>query len=231
MVENLTKYVQLLSVLAVVAISVFNIGFFWDIGLHLMGIIDFSNLVYSFGLTFVFLVIIFPILNWVEKLTSLSQKPDAVDRFDKLLRKYSKVYFGVFVLLFLLGMFHAGLSLGEVTTLGALTAFIAVMLEAFVSYKASGTLSTNRMVLLLVLGLGTVFCLGQTSAYRQTFSIYSYTVTTKNSPPLEKARLVRSSSSGFIVSIVSGDKNFATIRFIPIGEIKEITADLPQFRW
>jgi hypothetical protein len=136
------------------------------------------------------------------------------------------------MLLLGLGMFHYGLSDNARTTLFATISCIVIMADAYISYKAKGTLSTNRIVLLCGVGLGTVFVLGQLSAYWQIFSMYSYTITTKNSPPtIAKARVVRSSSSGFIISTISDDNKTATIRFIPISELKEITADFPQLRW
>src|SRR5262245_57319689 len=57
MLERLTKALPLISLGAFTIFSIFNVGYFWHIGLHFIGVVDISNLVYSFGLALVALVV------------------------------------------------------------------------------------------------------------------------------------------------------------------------------
>jgi hypothetical protein len=50
------QYLPSASVAAVILASVFNVGYFLPIGLHFLGVMDFSNVVYSLGLAFLFVL-------------------------------------------------------------------------------------------------------------------------------------------------------------------------------
>src|SRR4051794_16354740 len=59
MLEKIGKYLPAISLLALASLSFFNIGYFWRIGLHFLGVTDLSNIVYSFGLAASVLVTLF----------------------------------------------------------------------------------------------------------------------------------------------------------------------------
>jgi hypothetical protein len=92
----------------------------------------------------------------------------------------------------------------------------------YIGFKATETIRPNRIVLCMgPLILGTYY-FGQATAHHEIFlSQQFYTIITKETS-IQRARLVRSSSNGFIISVDEGN-----IRFIPTGEIKQIIADAP----
>jgi hypothetical protein len=62
MVEIL-KLIPQISVAAVALLSLFTVGYFSKIGIHLLGVIDVTNLVYSFGLAFGFVAFVVAVVN------------------------------------------------------------------------------------------------------------------------------------------------------------------------
>jgi hypothetical protein len=58
MLDNISKATPAITLIAVAAFSIFNIGYFWKVGIHFLGVLDFSNLVYTFGLSMTFLFIL-----------------------------------------------------------------------------------------------------------------------------------------------------------------------------
>jgi len=55
--DTVSRYASAISLAAIALLSIFNIGYFWKIGLHFLGLIDLTNLVYSFGLSLVALLL------------------------------------------------------------------------------------------------------------------------------------------------------------------------------
>src|SRR6476620_11829429 len=52
MLDVVAKMLPAAATIAVASLSMFNVGYFWKIGLHFLGIVDWNNIVYSFGLAF-----------------------------------------------------------------------------------------------------------------------------------------------------------------------------------
>jgi hypothetical protein len=69
MLERLMKYWPIITVSAVTIVSVFNIGYFTIIGMHFLGVMDISNIVYAVGLVFGLLII--PIVMFPDNLLSV----------------------------------------------------------------------------------------------------------------------------------------------------------------
>ncbi|WLB57471.1 hypothetical protein [Bradyrhizobium japonicum] len=46
---KLITFIPAISVLALLILSIFNIGYFSKVGLHFLGVMDLTNLVYSFS--------------------------------------------------------------------------------------------------------------------------------------------------------------------------------------
>jgi hypothetical protein len=51
MIDFITRYISAISLAIATTLSVFNIGYFWKIGLPFLGLMDLSNLVYSLGVS------------------------------------------------------------------------------------------------------------------------------------------------------------------------------------
>jgi hypothetical protein len=58
MLENYSKYVPLLTLITLAIISAFNIGYFWKVGVHFIGVMDLTNVIYSFALLFPFVIVL-----------------------------------------------------------------------------------------------------------------------------------------------------------------------------
>src|SRR5215475_13468845 len=54
--DFISRYISPISLALVTAAAIFNVGYFWKIGIHFLGIVDLSNLVYSFALATTFVV-------------------------------------------------------------------------------------------------------------------------------------------------------------------------------
>ena len=52
MFGKMTTAIPLLSAIALAILTVFNVGYFSKVGLRFSGIVDLSNMVYSFALAF-----------------------------------------------------------------------------------------------------------------------------------------------------------------------------------
>src|SRR5262249_4219801 len=69
MLDLVARILPVASAIAVAALTIFNIGYSWRIGLHFLGIIDINNVVYSFGLAFGLLIVLFLFVQWVISLS------------------------------------------------------------------------------------------------------------------------------------------------------------------
>jgi hypothetical protein len=64
MFSRLQKVIPGLSAAALIVLTLFNVGYFSRIGLHFLGLIDVSNLVYSFALSIIALFCLMFIVGW-----------------------------------------------------------------------------------------------------------------------------------------------------------------------
>src|SRR5690242_7124422 len=103
MLERLLKYWPIIAAAALAIVSVFNIGYFTIIGLHFIGVMDLSNIVYAIGL--VFGVMIVPIVmfpeNLIETFRDVASSRDAPAKLNKA----AKFASFVLVLSFAVGLF------------------------------------------------------------------------------------------------------------------------------
>jgi hypothetical protein len=55
--DKAAKYLSILTLAVLYLTSLFNIGYFYFVGIHFNGVVDISNIVYTFALIFMFLII------------------------------------------------------------------------------------------------------------------------------------------------------------------------------
>lgn len=79
MLENISRYWAQVSLAALAIAASFNIGDFGRIGMHSIGVVDLSNVVYSFASVFGFLTawMVFFSVIMLRDLTSLLGGPSA----------------------------------------------------------------------------------------------------------------------------------------------------------
>jgi hypothetical protein len=217
MLETITKYWVALTFGALAVVSVFNIGYFSVVGLHFIGVMDLSNIVYSVGFVAA-MIIIFAVFfphQIVVALQEVAARPDAMPRLQRI----AKIVFVVLAVAFTIGLFihRPYISIVGLFAVYFVLAYLALGGYAYGMLLHFGKPLPWRFVCALVAGgLFTVLWVGAAVAYNQAAGTTTlYNVTTKDAE-FGNVRLVRSSSSGFIIS---RDKQ---IIYIPAGELKKI---------
>jgi hypothetical protein len=217
MLERLLKYWPVITVAALTIVSVFNIGYFSIIGLHFLGVMDLSNIVYSVGL--VFSLMIAPIVMFPDNLiTAFKEIASSQKAMLKLNRTMKFVVWGI-SLFFAIGLFvhRPYISIMGLFALDFLLGFLAVCAYVYIVYLHTGSIPARMTVAVVAFGLFTLFWIGGAVAYHEAFGTSTlYKVTTKDTA-YDNARLARSSSNGFIIA---KDKK---IIYIPSAELKSIS--------
>jgi hypothetical protein len=211
------------ATIAVASLSIFNVGYFWKIGLHFLGIVDWNNIVYSFGLAFgLWMALAFVGLKLVD-VFSESASELSVHRS----RRTSKVFMWIGVGIFFIASLIPERFISEIVgtgarLVGALLFWSAWSLQSSLDYKSSGVVKAGDLISVVLVPLLIFFWAGIFVAEWQMINLDTYTVATINGAPIENARLLRASSAGFIL--------FAEERvlFIPQSQIAQIKAT-PKF--
>ncbi|RXG85646.1 hypothetical protein [Bradyrhizobium zhanjiangense] len=214
MLENVTKYWPFITLCALAVVSVFNMGYFTLIGYHFIGVMDLSNVVYPVGLVLCLAIpalAFFP-LDLVEQVRQAAKQPDAMTKFTRL----GKVILGLVMVFFAVGLFITDRFLSVMTLFAICFSFATLMgtIGAYIlwQHKKSWTVLGTPIGAALL----TTLWIGATFAQHETlYSKQIYRFQTKDTEYLE-ARIVRASSSGFIIS---HDKKYI---FVPSGEVKQI---------
>jgi hypothetical protein len=200
MLERLLKYWPIIAATALAIVSVFNIGYFTIIGLHFIGVMDLSNIVYAVGLVFGLMVI--PIMFFPDSLVAtfkvIASSPTAASNLNKAMKF---VTFGIF-LLFAVALFvhQRYISITGLFAVTFLLGLIAFSAYAYMMYLHTNDIPTRAVVSGVAFGLFTLWWIGAAVAYHEAFGTKTlYKVTTKD-VSYDNVRLARSSSSGFIIA-------------------------------
>src|ERR1043165_226070 len=208
----ISRYISAVSLAAVTALSLFNVGYFWKIGLHFVGLVDLTNLVYSAGLAIV------PIF------LGILAAGFASPRRPKLWMIIILGIIGGALILWGTSRFGPRSHEPELMENGAILLGMVISLSAFLTWTLDRYRQTNQWdwrdtAVLLLISFGTAFQAGMLMVSLELSDRITYTVTTK-SDLLEHARLLRSSSTGFILA-VNG-----SVMFVPLAEVKTIKSDV-----
>ena len=210
MIDNLSRYVSTISLAIVSTLAVFNIGYFWKIGVHFLGLIDISNLVYSLGIS----------------LTALSIGAAVTTLVARVKMMWLQV------LLAMLGgtLSTWGLIHFQPRTLDPqLRENFAILIGFILPWAAF----TSRVIALegapkwsnlawIALGWwAVIFQAGICQVSVELADRFTYIVNTKTGV-IEKARILRASSAGFLFAVDG------RISFIPQGEIKSVSLQNPE---
>lgn len=90
MLPTILQYTTQLSLAAFALVSIFNIGYFSRIGLHFLGLVDLTNIVYSFAIVLAVLLALLQIFTGdvIENLRGYALKQESMDHFFKFSFKY-----------------------------------------------------------------------------------------------------------------------------------------------
>lgn len=218
MLERLLKYWPVITVAALAVVSVFNIGYFTILGLHFIGVMDLSNIVYAVGLVFGLMIV--PILMFPEQLLDtlrdMAKSQDAVIRINGIM-KFVPLCLGI---LFGIGLFvhRPYISITGLFAVYFVLGWLVFTAYAYMIYVSTGALSPRMIISGGAFTLFTIFWIGSAIAYHEAFGTKSlYRVTTKDNV-YDKVRLARSSSSGFLIA------QEKRVIYIPSSEVKSIVS-------
>lgn len=207
---------------ALVLVSIFNIGYFSDIGLHFLGLIDFTNIVYSVGLVFGGLVAATNFLfGGMDILLKFARDDESAKRVYRHIRIVAVTGLLILTVLTLLPKAYRITSLDTrlYFTIVFSSIFSLVVFRILLRVKQRQPQKLSECVLAILALASADVSLGKLVANRQiTQHSQAYTITTK-SGTLYGVTLIRSSSSGFIVSYEG------RISFISKDEVKFIRSE------
>jgi hypothetical protein len=220
MLDQLTKFISLAALTGLYLAALFNIGFFYALGYHFIGVIDVSNIVYTFGLVVLFVFIGISLVSLAALILS-----GAKDLWIKL-PDWLK---GLMIVCALLAAIVLLLLMFKVKNTDTKTLEVALLFPTFgVAFAAIARLvwiQQRRIEYFLVgVSIASVSCGAFASGVAlatHPLDQQTYDVLTKTGNILG-VRIARSSSNGFILV-----KN-KDVTFVPTGEVRSISTTIPQ---
>jgi hypothetical protein len=211
------------ATIVVASLSMFNVGYFWKIGLHFLGIVDFNNIVYTFGLAFgVWTALAFVGLRLVAIFSEPASEM-SIHRSRRTSKFVRWIGLSVFFLALLIPRpFISDIVRDGFLLVGSILVWGAGSFQSSLDYKTSGVAKAHDLVFAVLVPFVIFFQAGTFVAEWQMITLDTYTIATINGASIENARLLRASSAGFIL--------FAEERvlFIPQSQIAQIRAT-PKF--
>jgi hypothetical protein len=211
MIDFITRYVSAISLAIATTLSIFNIGYFWKIGLPFLGLIDLSNLVYSLGVSLTVLSIGVFVTSWViRKSAGSTPKQLVIAAVGVALSTWGVMKFTPRTL--------------EPQFLENAAILIGFLLSAS---AFAGRVWDQRawhwrnLTVLVFVWTAIIFQAGVCQAVLDLTDRFKYVVSTK-SGVIDAARILRTSSAGFLL-FADGK-----VRFVPHGEIKDVTSQVVQ---
>lgn len=224
-VSELKKFSDLLpslSIISLVLVSVFNIGYFSNIGLHFLGLIDLTNIVYSIGLVFGGLIVVANLLGTIiDILIKLARDVDAVDN----LRRGLRLIIGTFALIATIVVSLSPSYRPDFFTVEAYffvlfsLLFIWALVAILLRYMPSGKIKFSEMMVGMIALVSADLSAGKAVASQQISQPKQFYTFFTKSGVVYGLNLIRSSSSGFIVA-----KDQA-ISFLSKDEVKAIRSE------
>ncbi|NPU66550.1 hypothetical protein HL667_16215 [Bradyrhizobium sp. 83012] len=212
--ERISKHWPIFTAIAIAIVSLFNIGYFLPIGIHFIGIVDITNIAYSFGLVIVLILLLGPIIFGVVQ----ESGPSVMAQLRKR-GLGAKVFAALLILSAPLGLMvgHVfGFSLLLATVWAAI---FSIYMAAFTydDFVNAGLVSSKGIFFLTWAAMLLVVLSGAWVCTHQMNSTEIFEVATKERV-FTNAKVLRSSSSGFLIYV--NDR----VAYVPLGEIKSVVA-------
>lgn len=218
MLDNVAKQLSIAAAALLCLSALFNIGYFYAVGFHFVGLMDLTNVIYSFGIAILYVVVLAMgvTLSWFAYTTfygdeGMNERQSwsafTVSTIVGSTASLSIVFFDFSKSLFWLA--------GLLTTIAASLVFMALL---------SKNNNANRNVAALCVAIffvsAGVLALGAAVGRREAFTTpTTYDVVTK-SGAYSGARLLRTSSSGFLFS------HEGRVFFIPSSEVRLVSSPI-----
>jgi hypothetical protein len=223
---DILRFVPQISVIAVALLSVFTVGYFSKVGLHLLGVIDVTNLVYSFGLAFGFVCFVVTFVNW-DTTRFLRWASEGDDLLPVAVKCFHRVILPILIIGQILYVLSPKLYVpkffGQEDFILAVFFMSALWILAiiFLRYERENTTAGAEVSGLVFLAIMTVYFAGRSEANEAILKKKDlYEIVLKDSN-LRDVRIVRSSSNGFIFAING------IVKYLPKEEVRMLTAQTP----
>jgi hypothetical protein len=214
MLDFISRYVSAISLAMAVTLSIFNIGYYWNIGIHFLGLADLTNIVYSAGLSFA-------VLSMWGAITAFIVR----NEFSTFGLVSGVIGSGMLVLWGVWQVQPRGIEPQLTENLVMLIGFAmgGAYFLAFMRQrrKTSGTWDYKDMIVFSASLFVTTFQAGVCAAAIERLDRVTYTVNTK-AGVFNKVRVLRSGSSGFLLDIDG------QVMFVPQGEIRSVKSELSR---
>jgi hypothetical protein len=204
-IDFISRYISAISLAVVAILSLFNIGYFWKIGLQFLGLLDLSNLVYSFGLSLTALCIGGFITSFAMRFGTSSARQISIAVVGGALSVWGIWSFTPRTLEPQL-LENGAILIGFILGASALGNRLRTQPESG-DWRYLSTLG--------LIWLGVAFQAGCFQAALDLSTRFKYDVSTK-SGVISNARILRASSPGLLLTVDG------KIRFVPQGEVRDI---------
>ncbi|MBX3528057.1 MAG: hypothetical protein KF904_17795 [Rhodoblastus sp.] len=205
-----------MALFSIMLASLFNIGFFTIIGIHFIGFIDISNVVYSFGLVFLISTPLFFFLFYFIDALEFSQNSEAVKRSNWFCKRIFLPAASIIAATIIGGViFFNWKFYSYVFAMLTVTGSVFLSVQLLWEYKSKGSLSVSSIGLIAIIAAFFAVILGSASAERQMRVGEKYYISTNATQHIE-ARIIRTSSYGVILYAAE------RVMFIPMSELKLI---------
>src|ERR1700730_1492465 len=221
MLDQLAKAVSIATIVGLYLTAIFNIGYFYVIGYHFIGVIDISNVVYTFGLIVLFLIIFLTLVGLLvagcvalyEQSLFWSQTARKV--LGSLL---ALVLLALLVLLLWLIAPEMYPAEAHVSATGLISPLVGIALgiAAYVKWKKDGSSFPDWRLIwasFILVSIGMIVIGGLIAKQQVSSDVVQYDIISKTGT-FSDVRIVRSSSSGFIFS------QLGRVMFVPMGAVR-----------
>ncbi|WP_154073301.1 hypothetical protein [Bradyrhizobium erythrophlei] len=225
MLDKITKIVSIGTVVGLYLTALFNIGYFYVVGYHFIGLVDISNVAYTFGLVVFFLLVFLLLTGFVSILAEQLYKVILL-----LSEKVRKILAAILAVIMLTGV-PLGLYFWVLAVPGHFASGLIIPLAgiaagaiAYVQWK-KGTVPDWKLVgvSIVFISFGTIVVGGLISKFQIASVEVHYDIITKTGS-FSDVRLVRSSSAGIIFS------QLGRVMFVPMGEVRFLSATGSEMR-
>jgi hypothetical protein len=222
MIDKAVKYLSMLSFAVLYLTALFNIGYFLFVGIHFIGVIDVSNIVYTFALIFMFLIIFLMLGSLLEflfrRIGDLGIPLNYIPASLRIATGFVLIVAALIGFAFLATQKPKGYPAVLFLFVGTILA-----IAAYKQWKKTNVVEFGLIGGSIVFTSFGVLVVGAAIAQQQRDNpLIHYDVITK-SGSFNDVRIMRSSSSGVIFAQDS------RMIFVPSGEIRLIVATGSEF--
>jgi hypothetical protein len=218
MLDSLTQFFSIATIAALYLIALFNIGYFYVIGYHFIGVIDISNIVYTLGLVVAFVLLFALIGTLIAVLFGLLAEvpiPLILKQLAKFVSLIGLVALLTYVLYAMKNREFLKFASLALPAIGAALAWFAYAnWNIGKKYEVFGSIGAS----FVLVSVGFI-ALGISICEQQLESPDHYDLLTK-SGGIPDVAILRSSSAGFIFA------EHGKILFIPSSEVRLVSSTL-----